>query len=250
MPEKRKTPPVLRLRLQGPGIRNGRIPVPDLIEICKHAQTAVNRQAQAMEWQRTRSAGPIMSKVRNKCTLELMRVGPATLDFGLEEPQPHLPYPDFEKHAADVISELTDTMEYFEKGGNGAREFDWGVLDSIHKLGAVFDGKRVSKIDWTMPARGRRKRKSATYNSDVRDTLERRMQSLPVVELETFHIETTTPVEAIQLGTPDFEPGKSLEGLIRDQGVKPLKTIRDLEGGMPDDDSVDELIAEIYATRS
>ena len=69
-------------------------------------------------------------------------------------------------------------------------------------------------------------------------------------ELETIHMETITPIETIQLGTGDFEPGKSLGDLIRDQGIKPLKTMKDLAGGLPDDKSVDEMIEEIYATRS
>ena len=316
MPEKRKAPPLLRLRLQGPVMKSGRIPVPDLIEICKHAQAAVNRQAQAMEGQRTKRPGPIISKVQNECTLELLRMAPGStiLDFGLEKPQLYLPYPDLETYGSDVISELTDTLEYFEKGGNGAREFDLGVLDSIHKLGAVFDRKRVSKIGWTMPRRGSRKSKTVTYSSDVRDTIEQRIQSLPsqrpteiegflemadfkpedrkcridpllgrpitctfereigdqiygslrspvrvsgvgryhaeTDELQTIHIKTITPIETVQLGAGDFEPGKSLGDLIRDQGIKPLKKIRDLAGGLPDDESLDEMIEEIYATRS
>src|SRR5947199_407125 len=42
--QRRRPKPVLTLKVSGPDIASGRIPVPDLLVICQHAQSAVNRQ--------------------------------------------------------------------------------------------------------------------------------------------------------------------------------------------------------------
>jgi transcriptional regulator with XRE-family HTH domain len=51
------------------------------------------------------------------------------------------------------------------------------------------------------------------------------------------------------LGNRDFFAGKSLTDLAREQGVGPVKDISVFAGGIPDDEDVDELLAELEAMR-
>ena len=52
-----------------------------------------------------------------------------------------------------------------------------------------------------------------------------------------------------QLRDNDFFKGKSIGELAREQGVGPIKDIRVFAGVIPDDDDVDEMLAEIYRLR-
>jgi len=47
----------------------------------------------------------------------------------------------------------------------------------------------------------------------------------------------------------DFFEGKSLAVLAREQGVRPVRDIAVFAGVIPDDEDVDEMLAEIYRLR-
>ena len=81
--------PILQLKVRGPGVRTGRIAVPDLIRICQEAQNAVNRQAEAIEGRKTIHPGPITKSIQEECTLELVGIGrgSTTLKFALAHSQ-------------------------------------------------------------------------------------------------------------------------------------------------------------------
>ena len=308
--------PLLRLKLTGPGVKRGRISVPELIEICRQAQAAVNRQAQARDGHRTLRPGPIMAKVQTECTLELLRIGPGStmLDFGVEKPQLDLQFEDFITVGAEAIGEIANTLDYFAtSNGQEAPFMDRGVLDSLHKLGSVFDRKRVSHLEWIIPGSGRRKRRAVNFDPKSKDRVERALRALPQTErttiegrlemadfkpedrkcridpplgkpvnctfdretenrlqshlreavrvsgvgeydpetgdLRVLHIETLESIDPISLGAEDFDASKDLMTLIREQGVKPLKSIRKLQGLIGPDESFDEMLEEIYATR-
>ena len=57
------------------------------------------------------------------------------------------------------------------------------------------------------------------------------------------------PPETSPLGDDDFFRGKSISELAREQGVGPVKDIRVFAGVIPNDDDVDEMLAEIYRLR-
>ena len=61
----RSAKPSLVLKIHGPEIKSGRIPVPDLVVICEQAQSAVNRQAEALEGRQTLRPGPPLERVRD-----------------------------------------------------------------------------------------------------------------------------------------------------------------------------------------
>ena len=52
-----------------------------------------------------------------------------------------------------------------------------------------------------------------------------------------------------QLRDNDFFKGKSIGELAREQGVGPIKDILVFAGVIPDDEDVDEMLAEIYRLR-
>jgi len=57
------------------------------------------------------------------------------------------------------------------------------------------------------------------------------------------------PADRSRLGDGDFFEGKSIAKLAQEQGVGPIKDIRVFAGIIPDDEDVDEMLAEIYRLR-
>jgi hypothetical protein len=57
------------------------------------------------------------------------------------------------------------------------------------------------------------------------------------------------PPEISTLADNDFFKGKSISELAREQGVGPVKDIRVFAGVIPEDEDVDEMLAEIYRLR-
>ncbi len=51
------------------------------------------------------------------------------------------------------------------------------------------------------------------------------------------------------LGDGSFFQPKSIQELTQDQGVEPVKDISVFAGGIPEDEDVDEMLAEIYRSR-
>lgn len=156
--------PALTLKVEGPDIRPGRIPVRDLLVICEHAQSAVNRQAEAMEGRQTLRPGPKIGKVRQECSLDFVSIGKgsATLSFDPSKPQQTLPR--MRTLSDDAIVAVAEAVAAISKGTRV--EVDPGVLDSLKNMGALF-GNGVRSIKWIVPARPGRKKVAATFNAKV-----------------------------------------------------------------------------------
>jgi hypothetical protein len=65
----------------------------------------------------------------------------------------------------------------------------------------------------------------------------------------TAESDTPLPVARPPLGNRDFFVGKSLSQLAREQGVGPVKDIGVFAGGFPEDEDLDELLAELDQLR-
>lgn len=143
---------VLTLKITGPGIRKGRISVPDLIKICQDAQSAVNRQAESLAGRKTLHPGPVAGLIRKECTLELIgiREGSTELDFGLAKPQMLLPFAEAKSFGSEVVHELADTIKSLGNG-NKKTDLDPGVLQSIYGLGGITETGRISTLKWVAP---------------------------------------------------------------------------------------------------
>lgn len=170
--------PVLRLRVRGPGVRSGRISVPDLIKICQETQNAVKRQAEALEGRKTIHPGPTTQQIRHECTLELVaiRKGSTMLDFALAKPQMHLQFEDIGTFANSVVQELVEAIRSLGNGNKKAN-IDPGVLGSIYGLGSVVAPERISGVEWIAPKRGGKRQVSAIVDSTVRERVAKRLSS-------------------------------------------------------------------------
>jgi hypothetical protein len=147
---------VLKVKIEGPGVHKKSIPVPDLVKICSGIQSAVHRQAEAMEkpTAQTLRRGPITASVQKECTLELVGIvaGSTGLLFRYSKPQEHLPIPDAQNFGVDVLAKVAETVRNL----GGARkpsltDVDPGVLDSLSELGEVFDKPGITRISLNVP---------------------------------------------------------------------------------------------------
>src|ERR1700688_910656 len=109
----KRTQPLLKLRIEGPGIRSGAISVPNLVRICQAAQDAVNRQAEAMRGGQSLRPGPKSSVVYQECTLELTGIkrGSTVLPFTLAKPQQQLPMPELTTFGREVVREVATAVQ-------------------------------------------------------------------------------------------------------------------------------------------
>ena len=154
----------LRLRVKGPDIRSGGIPIPDLLVICQHTQSAIDRQAEALEGQRTLRPGPTTEKVRDECTLELVGIskGSAVLTFEQAKPQPV--FPVMPSLGIEAIEKVGLAIDSLAKGRGD--DVDPGVLSSLNKMGELFQNG-VKSVEWIVPRHGRHRSVRATFNTRV-----------------------------------------------------------------------------------
>jgi hypothetical protein len=175
---KRSEPPVLQLKIRGPGIRRGRISVPDLIKLCEEAQNAVNKQAEALKGKKTIHPGPTAQNIQQECTLELIgiRGGSTTLQFGLARPQLLLNFGEENREfSSEVIGELASTIRSL--GNGNKKSVDPGVLMSVYSLSSVVQSKRISRLEWIAPRHGGRRKMTAAVNTTVRERAAARLSS-------------------------------------------------------------------------
>ncbi len=168
---------VLTLKVRGPGVRSGRIPVPELIRICRDAQKAVTRQAEAMQGRRsTMHPGPSTLPIQQECTLELvgLKKGSTTLQFGLAKPQ--LVLPDQLTLGTDVVFEVGQTIKALNNGNDG-QNIDVGVLEGLYDLGAIVKSREISELEWIVPRVGTRKIVRAKFTNKVRERVAKRLSS-------------------------------------------------------------------------
>ena len=66
--------------------------------------------------------------------------------------------------------------------------------------------------------------------------------------METVHILSLAPLPSLALGEGNFFASLTIRQLAANQGVKPLKSIREL-GGVLSDDEADDFLAAIYEAR-
>jgi hypothetical protein len=189
--------PVLKLRIKGPAIGQGRIPIPELVRICGQVQAAINRQAEAMEGGHTLRTGPVLSKVKEECTLELIGIGigSATLKFGFARPQIQLPYPDTLPAGNAAIAGVAAAVKSL--GNSGKLHIDPGVLESLNDLGSILDPRTVSEIDFIVPRAGKKRGINAKFDDAVRDRIRARRRE---PQIESHIIEGILDMADFKLG--------------------------------------------------
>jgi hypothetical protein len=181
----RRIKPLLKLRIQGPGVRSGAIAVPDLIRICKATQDAVNRQAEALQGGQSLRPGPKMLVVYKECTLELtgIKKGSTILPFTLAKPQQPLPIPETTNFGHDVVRQVAEAVKTLGSRKSLKNEyFEPGLLDSLREMGEVLT-KDLVKIEWIVPSNGKPAVK-AMFDKRVKERVIQRIK-VPTTRPET-----------------------------------------------------------------
>ena len=196
MERKKSERPVLELRVCGTNIRTGRMPLPELIKICRQTQTAVLRQAEALEGRKTLHPGPASAFIRENCILELvgMKRGSTRLQFSPVQQQ--VPIPEAPTLVGDAVSELGEVLHSL---GNGdSRQINHGVLQAVYEFGGIIEPHGIRSIEWIPKvSKPRKKRHRAVVNSLTKERAAARLSS-PRIEV--------VDIDGI-LDEADFKPG-------------------------------------------
>jgi hypothetical protein len=164
----------LQLKLRGPGIRSGRISIPDLLKICQEAQNTVNKQAEALKGRKTIHRGPTAAAIQQECTLELVGIKPncTTLEFDLAKQQMAFPLtPGF---GAEVVGEVAETIKKLRKR-KPSDGIDSGVLLSLYKLSGIVASRRISSIEWVTGRANGHKQAAVPITHAVREHAAKRL---------------------------------------------------------------------------
>lgn len=170
---------LLKIAIEGPGVRPKSIAIPILVNICQNLQLAVNRQAESMRGGLSLRPGPKTQEIHRECTLELvgMGKGSTTLSFRLEKPQQPLPIPESTTFGADVVASVAKAIKTLENKKTADKsEIDAGVLDSFKSLGDVFEKKGITKVRLIVPKRNGQPRIDAAFTKPARDRVINKMK--------------------------------------------------------------------------
>lgn len=240
-------PPLLEIKISGPGVMPGRIALGLLYKICHEAQEAVNRQAQAIEAKTT--GQPITEAAIRECRLELvgLRKGSTILVFAPASKQSTF-LPETELLGVEAVSEVATTLRAVSQKRGRWKAPDPRVLDALEDLGSIFE-EGVDKLQWIAPGSARRKRATAEFVPSYLPKIKRRKQES--LEFETLPRVTTEQPLQVAPGrfiSERFLTPRTIKQLIAEQHVRPIANISVLGGAIPDED-VDEFVAEIYRDR-
>jgi hypothetical protein len=161
--------------VNGPHIKPGRIPIPELLVLCQHAQSAVNRQAEVLRGKRGLRPGPTATLVKDECTLELFAIGKgsAVMSFAGPESQPRPQGDldlDMEKLGEAAVRKVIASIRNLKKKQT-VPSMDIGVKRSLQEMGVLLSNG-VRTIEWSTPGvRGKQRRMTAVFDSDTRDRI-------------------------------------------------------------------------------
>jgi hypothetical protein len=239
-------PPLLEIKISGPGVQPGRIALGVLFKICHEAQEAVNRQAQAIKSKAT--GKPITEAGMRECRLELvaLRKGSTILKFSPASKQPSL-LPETELLGVEAVSEVATALRAVSQRRGKWKAPDPRVLDALEDLGSIFE-EGVDRLEWIAPGSARRKRTTAEFVPSYLPKIKRRKQESLQFEALPEMTEHAVQVAPIRFISENFFTPRTIEQLIAEQHVHPIANISILSGAIPDED-VDQFVAEIYRDR-
>jgi hypothetical protein len=173
-----KEKPLLKIKVTGPDLKPGHIPIPLLVRICGEAQKAINRQAEALSGKRSLRTGPPTAQVAQECTMDLvgLKKGSTTLHFVPAGPDQKALYPI----SIEAVSAVGEALKFVNRKRNNTPPPDVGVLDSLNHLGEVF-GSGIDNLKWIVPAHNGTGQVTAQFNAKVLPKLKARLQpTLPL----------------------------------------------------------------------
>jgi len=194
-----KEKPLLKIKVTGPALRPGHIPIPLLLTICTEAQKAINRQAKALAG-KPLGPGRHTKEVVQECNLDLvgLKKGSTTLDF--------VPAADQQSMlliGQDAVSGVSGALKFVTSKRRKAPRPDNAVLDSLSSLGEVFS-HGVEKLEWIVPAHNGTRKVSAKFDAEVLPKLKAQLQpTLPLAQQSPG----TLPFDSFE-GTLELTEGK------------------------------------------
>ena len=165
---------ILRLKVDGPHIKPGRIPIPELLVICDQAQTAVNRQAEVLRGRPGLRPGPTATLVKDECTLELFSIGRGSAVMSFTAPEPKSAPDgqvaldlDAERLGEAAVREVVTALKAASRRKPSV-QMDIGVKRAFQEMGKLLE-TGVSRIEWIAPGnRGKQSRVTAILDADTR----------------------------------------------------------------------------------
>jgi hypothetical protein len=239
-------PPLLEIKISGPGVKPGCIALGLLYKICKEAQQAVNRQAQAIE---SKTTGKTVTEAgMRECRLELvgLKKGSTILEFSPAGKQISS-LAETELLGVEAVSAVATTLRAVSQRQGKWIAPDPRVLDALEDLGSIFE-EGVDRLQWIAPANARRKRMTAEFVPSYLPKIKQRKQESLQFELLPKTAEHPVQVVPGHLISRSFFEPRTIKQLIAEQHVHPIANIAILSGAIPDED-VDEFVAEIYRDR-
>lgn len=174
-----KREPALRIRVEGPGVRPGRLALADLMHVGRHLQTAVERIALVLRGGATSlRPGRRPAEVAELCRLDLVGFGPGSAVLELDLAQPDRPFPalDLGETALDC---LVRGLQELGESSELPAGWDSGVLVAWRELGSLLD-RGVDRIEIERSGTGGPTR--TVFTQEVRNRLIRQIRA-PVPNL-------------------------------------------------------------------
>jgi len=144
----KKTDYALKVRLKGPGTRQGRIPLTDLIELGRHVQQAVEGVGRLLLGQAySRRPGPKPRDIKAECMLEVVAINKGSFELVLDVPQTEQGKLDGMHLGREAAETFVGGLAVLTNGGALPPGYDIKVVHAVRDIGHVLNG-HVEKIEF------------------------------------------------------------------------------------------------------
>ena len=166
-----KQEPLLVLKLEGPEVKVGRLPVDELTSLLRKVQLCVKRLGQVLSGEIS-SAGPGRHKadIEKHCSLEVVAMESGSFMIGLDitrQPE-QLTLDTMQPLGVAAVEKFVDGIDRLgQDDPHLLNEFDYGVLVALRDAAKVLD-RGVNKVEMSYKSNGSTRR-STVLNARVRE---------------------------------------------------------------------------------
>lgn len=137
MEQTERAPLVVRFR--GPGVRNGRLLLTDLVQFGRQLQTAVDRVARVLEGQASTAPGRRSERIRSACALEVVAISRGSFELAIDFRREQMPFAEMDLGEA-ALEKLVSGLDTLVRDGEVLPPgYDVGVLAAWREAGRLFD---------------------------------------------------------------------------------------------------------------
>jgi hypothetical protein len=173
--------PALRVKLAGPGIRDGRLAVADFVHLGRNLQAAVERIALVLRGEsRSLRPGRRPADVAELCRLDVVGFGPGSAILELDLSEGERPFAEWDLGQA-ALDHLVEGLRCFAEAPGLPRGWDSGVLIAWRELGSLFE-RGIEQVE--VERRGMRIPSVAVFTRASRERIIQQIRA-PVQNLVT-----------------------------------------------------------------